>query len=142
MSDESTNIIRNDACEAPREGEPGVPTAPVDGLPVKSDSSDMQPRVPPASAEAKAEAPSAALLPGGVAPLWKIKELCVFLGRKRRWAEYAIKIPDTQVGSVPHVRVGRSPRFDPETIREWALAGCPPAADFAAWNRKKMKHGA
>ena len=42
-------------------------------------------------------------------------------------------------GSIPHVRIGSSPRFLPSDLEAWVRTGCPPAADFAEWHRVEEK---
>lgn len=68
-----------------------------------------------------------------VQPLWTAKETALFLRKSLRWVFYALRLPDTAPGSIPHVRVGRAPRFDPAVLSEWVNAGCPPTAAFRAW---------
>lgn len=68
-----------------------------------------------------------------VRPLWTAKDAALFLRKSLRWVFYALRLPDTAPGSIPHVRVGRAPRFDPAVIAEWVNAGCPPVAAFRAW---------
>ncbi|HEY3325058.1 MAG TPA: helix-turn-helix domain-containing protein [Planctomycetota bacterium] len=74
-----------------------------------------------------------ARLPGNIAPLWSVAEVATFLGKSPRWVWRALTITPDDAGSVPHVRIGASPRFVPDHIRRWILDGCPPAATFRAW---------
>jgi hypothetical protein len=53
----------------------------------------------------------------------------------------AIRTRAEEPGSIPHSRVGDTPRFVPEDIREWVRVGCPPAATFAEWQRADKKKG-
>ena len=69
--------------------------------------------------------------------LWTLKEAGEYLQKGKRWMQYACQTPANEKGSIPHVRLGRSPRFDPEIIRQWLLAGCPPAETFMSWQRRK-----
>ena len=78
----------------------------------------------------------------GIRPLWTPRETAKFLRKSPRWVFYALRIPPSDPGSIPHVRLGRSPRFCPDTLREWVHQGCPPAAVFRAWQvaeEKKMR---
>ncbi len=64
------------------------------------------------------------------ASLWTLQELATYLQRSPRWISYRLgRTPETE-GSIPHVRLGRTPRFDPEEIRAWVQAGCPSTAVF------------
>ena len=41
--------------------------------------------------------------------------------------------PWDDVQEVPHVRLGRTPRFIPDDVRAWAASGFPPVAAFRDW---------
>jgi hypothetical protein len=73
--------------------------------------------------------------------LWSVKDAAIFLQKSRRWLFLALRLPENAPGSVPHVRLGRSPRFIPDDLRSWASMNFPPAATFKTWraeeNRKK-----
>jgi hypothetical protein len=68
-----------------------------------------------------------------VQPLWTTKEAAAFLRKSVRWVFYALRLPESEPGSIPHVRVGRAPRFSPEVLSEWVNVGCPPASVFRTW---------
>lgn len=76
---------------------------------------------------------TAPALPGGIPPLWTVAEAARFLRKSPRWVWYALRLADTEPGSIPHCKLGRSPRFDPEDLRAWAAMRCPPAATFRRW---------
>jgi predicted DNA-binding transcriptional regulator AlpA len=65
--------------------------------------------------------------------IWSVPECARFLGRSPRWVWSALRRRAEDPGSIPHVRIGRSPRFFPDDIAAWVRAGCPPAAAFAEW---------
>jgi len=71
--------------------------------------------------------------------LWDAKACAAYLGKSSRWLWSAIKLRPEEPGSVPHVRIGKSPRFLPRDIEAWVRQGCPPAATFAEWNRAQEK---
>jgi excisionase family DNA binding protein len=48
-------------------------------------------------------------------PLLKAEELAAYLGVKRSWV-YA----EARAGRIPHVRLGRYTRFQPDSIEIWA----------------------
>ena len=64
--------------------------------------------------------------------LWDVNDCANFLKRSPRWLWSAISLPCESPGSIPHFRIGASPRFFPEEIVAWVRAGCPPAASIAA----------
>ena len=66
-----------------------------------------------------------------VEALWNVKECARFLGKSVRWVWMSLARHTDLRGSIPHHRVGKSPRFVPEEVRAWVRAGCPPAAEFA-----------
>jgi excisionase family DNA binding protein len=70
--------------------------------------------------------------------LWTVDELARFLNMSGRWVRKRLCYRPEEQGSIPHVRFGRTPRFDPTEIRAWVQAGTPPASDWAAWQRKKV----
>jgi len=74
-----------------------------------------------------------------VQSLWTAKDAARFLRKSVRWLFYALRVPSTEPGSIPHVKLGRSPRFDPLTIAAWVSAGCPPAAVFASWQEAERR---
>lgn len=52
---------------------------------------------------------------GGMPPaMWKIKDLCRYLGVSKRWVHER-----TRRREIPSYRFGTSLRFDPEEIRAW-----------------------
>ena len=71
------------------------------------------------------------------ASMWTVKECAAYLKKSPRWLWSAMTRRPEEPGSVPHVRVGASPRFFPDDIAAWVRQGCPPAATFAAWNGKR-----
>ena len=75
--------------------------------------------------------------PGDVMPLWTVKEVAAFLRKSVRWVRYALRKPENEPGSIPHTKVGRTPRFDPAALKAWVEYGCPPAATLKTWQRKK-----
>jgi len=62
--------------------------------------------------------------------LWDVDDVAVYLKRSRRWVRGEIA-----AGRIPCVRLRRAPRFDPATVRDWVLVGCPPVATFNEWQR-------
>jgi hypothetical protein len=70
-----------------------------------------------------------------VEALWDVRACAVFLRKSPRWLWSALKNRPDEPGSVPHVRVGATPRFVPADIENWVRQGCPPAATFADWCR-------
>ena len=75
----------------------------------------------------------------GVSPLWSVTSCAQFLGKSPRWLWAALAKPPEEAGSIPHVRIGSTPRFFPDDIRDWARAGCPPAATFNAWREQNSR---
>ena len=71
--------------------------------------------------------------------LWTPNECAVHLGKSARWIWAALSRLPKEKGSIPHVRIGRSPRFFPEDIREWVRLGCPPAETLADWKKPKER---
>jgi hypothetical protein len=74
--------------------------------------------------------------------LWSVKDLAIYLQKSQRWVFKALRLPDTEAGSIPHVRLCRSPRFVPDDIKAWAFANFPPAATFRTWqefDRRKRR---
>jgi len=53
-----------------------------------------------------------------VARLWTARELAQRLGIHRTRLYHLVR-----TGRIPHLRVGRGIRFDPDAIREWERAG-------------------
>ncbi|MCZ7646112.1 MAG: helix-turn-helix domain-containing protein [Planctomycetota bacterium] len=74
-----------------------------------------------------------------VDPLWSVDQVSEYLGKSPRWIYAALARPDDQPGSIPHFRVGRSPRFDAQEIAAWARASCPPLVDWRAWQARADK---
>ena len=68
-----------------------------------------------------------------VARLWNVESCAAYLGKSPRWLWSALRVSPEKPGSIPHVRLGRTPRFLPEHISAWVGQGCPPAAMFRAW---------
>jgi predicted DNA-binding transcriptional regulator AlpA len=71
--------------------------------------------------------------------LWDVKACAKFLGRSPRWVYRALSVPPSLPGSIPHFRLGASPRFIPDDISAWLAQGCPPAASFLAWKKAEGK---
>jgi len=67
--------------------------------------------------------------------LWDAKRCAEFLQKSPRWLWSALRLAPDQPGSIPHVRVGKTPRFIPADIEAWVRQGCPPAATFREWSR-------
>jgi hypothetical protein len=60
--------------------------------------------------------------------LWKIEQAAVFIRKSVRWIQYAMKIPPEEIGSIPYCKMGKTPLFIADKIREWVARGCSPAA--------------
>jgi len=73
--------------------------------------------------------------------LWTVDQAARFLQKSRRWIYYALRVDEEELGSIPHTRIGRSLRFDPEILKEWAMSGCPPAAAMMKRNRRAGSAG-
>lgn len=71
--------------------------------------------------------------------LWTIKEAAAFLRKSERWLWYALKRPPDEPGSVPHVKLGKSPRFMQDDLKAWAAAGFPPAGTFKTWKESEER---
>jgi len=65
--------------------------------------------------------------------LLTVKDLAVFLRKSARWVWYNLRRREDEPGSIPHVKLGKSPRFILEDVQAWVAAGFPPAATFKAW---------
>jgi predicted DNA-binding transcriptional regulator AlpA len=72
-------------------------------------------------------------------PLWDVNACAQYLGRSPRWVWAALRRRPDDAGSIPHVRIGRSPRFFPDDIAAWVRQGCPPAAMLAQWQEAEGK---
>lgn len=68
--------------------------------------------------------------------LWNAKDCAAYLGKSPRWLWSALTRQPHEPGSIPHVRIGKSPRFIPADIQAWVRNGCPPAATFSAWQAR------
>ncbi len=51
--------------------------------------------------------------------LWSTKECATYLRRSPRWLWSALTRRPEESGSIPHVRIGSSPRFFPDDIAAW-----------------------
>jgi len=71
--------------------------------------------------------------------LWTVIEASKFLRKSPRWVWSALTRRPEETGSIPHVRIGSSPRFFPEDLAAWVRAGCPPAATFAEWQNPENR---
>jgi hypothetical protein len=71
--------------------------------------------------------------------LWTVKQAARFLQKSERWIFGQLNIDENEHGSIPHVRLGRSPRFIPDDLRSWASEGFPPAAAFKEWKEADAK---
>ena len=89
---------------------------------------------PITSTAAAGQTPPAPAAPVQDVPrLWTVKDAAGFLCLSERKIAYMLKTPATEPGSVPFVRLGRSPQFIPADLTAWAAAGFPPAGTFKAW---------
>lgn len=94
-----------------------------------------------------AVAPKPVALPGGIAPLWSVRDVARFLQRSERWIYDTLAADPAKAGSIPVFRIpggrgsrGRgSARFVPADIVEWVAAGCPPAAVFRQWQEAEQR---
>ncbi len=75
----------------------------------------------------------------GKTTLWSVPDAAKYLQKSPRWIWSALTRRPDEPGSIPHVRVGSSPRFFPDDLAAWVRAGCPPAATFAKWNAAEQK---
>lgn len=66
----------------------------------------------------------------GVMPLWAVSDLARYLKRSQRWVWSQLDVPGKRTGRIPHLRIGKAPRFIPEEIFRWVRLGCPSVADF------------
>lgn len=71
--------------------------------------------------------------------LWSVKQAAAYLHKSERWVWSALRLPPTESGSVPHIRLGRTPRFDPAMLRQWIAWGTPPAETFRQWRERQTK---
>lgn len=76
----------------------------------------------------------------GTAALWDVRACATYLKKSPRWLWSALHCQPGEKGSIPHVRVGASPRFIPTDIEEWVRQGCPSAATFTEWRDSAIKH--
>jgi hypothetical protein len=76
----------------------------------------------------------------GAAALWDVRACATYLKKSQRWLWSAMHCQRDEKGSIPHVRVGVSPRFIPTDIEEWVRQGCPPASIFFEWRDAANKH--
>ena len=65
------------------------------------------------------------------------------LGVSKRWIQEAVTRPPDQDGSIPHHLLPcpgtrKQRRFDPEELRAWVHADCPPVADWR-WVAKTFR---
>ena len=67
--------------------------------------------------------------------LWSVADAAKFLRKSPRWLFNQLNIDENQPGSIPHMRLGRTPRFIPEDMNAWVAAGFPPAATFKQWQQ-------
>ncbi len=77
--------------------------------------------------------------PDSKVALWSVKDCAAYLKKSPRWLWSALTRQAIESGSIPHVRIGSSPRFFPDDIAAWVRAGCPPAATFAEWRAAEEK---
>jgi len=71
--------------------------------------------------------------------LWDVQACAAYLGKSPRWIWSALTRRPEEPGSIPHVRIGRTPRFLQSDIAEWVRHGCPPAATFNGWKASPSK---
>ena len=124
---------------APVRHTPALETTPGPGLDVAA------PAAPAPQSPAGPRAPAA--LPGGVSPLWTVRDVARFLARSERFIWEALSSDPAKPGSLPFIRIpgGRgcrgegSPRFVAADIQFWVANGCPPAAVFRSWQEAEKK---
>jgi hypothetical protein len=62
--------------------------------------------------------------------LWTVSEAAAYLRKSESWVWQAVRTPQEQSGSIPHAKLGKSPRFIPEKLQKWAASGFPAVAEF------------
>ena len=83
--------------------------------------------------------PAAELVADRTDGLWTVADAAKFLRKSPRWLWSALTRRPEESGSVPHFRIGASPRFFPDDLAAWVRFGCPPAATFAEWQAAENK---
>ena len=71
--------------------------------------------------------------------LWTVQDCANYLKKTVRWVQSATRRRAEIEGSIPHIRVGVSPRFIPDDIATWAKQGCPPAATYKTWQETEER---
>jgi hypothetical protein len=71
--------------------------------------------------------------------LGTVADVAAFLRKSPRWVFLALRQPEGTPGSIPHVRLGRTPRLIPDDLRAWAASGFPPVATFRAWQETERR---
>jgi hypothetical protein len=130
---------------APVRHPPALATTPGPGLDVAGPPTVLPEAAPAPKRPADPRAPAA--LPGGVAPLWTVRDVARFLARSERFVWEALSADPAKPGSLPFIRIpgGRgcrgegSPRFVAADIQFWVANGCPPAAVFRSWQEAEKK---
>ncbi|GMV83419.1 MAG: hypothetical protein AMXMBFR7_46030 [Planctomycetota bacterium] len=74
-----------------------------------------------------------------IAALWDVKACAHFLKRSPRWVYAALTCKPNAPGSIPHVRIGKAPRFIPADLQAWVRMGCPPTATFQQWSQAQPR---
>ena len=77
--------------------------------------------------------------PNGTNALWDVRACASYLGKSPRWLWSALTRRPEEPGSVPHVRIGKTPRFISADIEAWVRQGCPPASMFRSWLASEEK---
>lgn len=62
--------------------------------------------------------------------LWTVSDAAAYLRKSESWVWQAVRTPQEQAGSIPHAKLGKSPRFIPEKLQKWAASGFPAVAEF------------
>jgi len=71
--------------------------------------------------------------------LWTVADAATYLRKSPRWLWSALTRRPEEPGSVPHFRIGKTPRFFPDDLQAWVRNGCPPAKTFTEWNSAEQK---
>lgn len=120
--------------------DPGLDGAPVALPSTPPDAPDPAPAAADLQHHPQAAGPIVAATPPPLptGTLWRVGDAAAFLRCSERKLYEMLKTPATEPGSIPHLHLpGRALRFIPADLEAWVRDGCPPAATFAKWHRRK-----